>query len=134
MRLSSHSLASTPQTTETQAMRKTFILDTNVLLHNPQALFAFAENDVVIPIYVVEEIDQFKKELSELGRNARATSRYLDKLREDGSLQEGVKLDCGGMLKVATTPMELPVGLSTLNGQDSKILATALDFTERLAG
>jgi PhoH-like ATPase len=53
-------------------MRKTFVLDTNVLLHDPQALLRFQDNQVVVPIEVVEEIDRFKRDPSEKGRNARA--------------------------------------------------------------
>lgn len=109
-------------------MKKTFILDTNVLLHEPRALFSFANNQVVIPIYVVEEIDNFKKELSELGRNARQVSRYLDDLRSEGSLSKGVKLDSGGVLRVAITSRVLPPEITTDRGQDSKILAVAMDL------
>ena len=110
--------------------KKTFVLDTNVLLHDPRAMFSFEDNDVVIPIYVVEEIDSFKKDLSELGRNARQVSRYLDQLRDDGSLSEGVKLDRGGTLRVAITHRSLPANVSTDRGQDSKILAVALELME----
>ncbi len=81
-------------------MRKIFVLDTNVVLHEPRAPLMFGDNDVVLPIYVVEELDQFKKELSELGRNARELSRTLDKLRDKGSLADGVALENGGTLKV----------------------------------
>ena len=115
-----------PQKGERKGDKKTFVLDTNVLLHDPRAMFSFEDNDVVIPIYVVEEIDAFKKDLSELGRNARQVSRYLDQLRDDGSLSEGVKLDRGGTLRVATTHRTLPANVSTDRGQDSKILAVAL--------
>lgn len=115
-------------------MKKTFILDTNVLLHEPRAMFSFEDNHVVIPIYVVEEIDNFKKELSELGRNARQVSRYLDELRADGSLSRGVKLDSGGTLRVAITARTLPPEVTTDRGQDSKILAVALDLQSQLAG
>ena len=109
--------------------KKIFVLDTNVLLHDPQALFFFEDNDVVIPIYVVEEIDTFKKDGSELGRNARQISRYLDQLRADGSLAMGVKLDRGGTLRVATTHLALPEELSMDKGMDSKIMAVALELT-----
>ncbi|MGQ0507831.1 MAG: PIN domain-containing protein, partial [Myxococcaceae bacterium] len=67
-------------------MRKNFVLDTNVLLHDPRSIYAFDDNNVIIPIYVIEELDQFKKELSELGRNARLIARYLDAFRAEGSL------------------------------------------------
>ncbi len=110
-------------------MHKVFVLDTNVLLHDPRAMFSFEDNDVVIPIYVVEEIDTFKKDLSELGRNARQVSRYLDQLRQDGSLAMGVKLDRGGKLRVATTHLALPEEVSMDRGQDSKIMAVALELT-----
>ncbi|MEZ4286612.1 MAG: PhoH family protein [Polyangiales bacterium] len=84
-------------------MRKIYVLDTNVLLHDPHALYKFEDNIVVIPIFVIEEIDQFKKELSELGQNARHIARLLDELRESNgeSLQVGVPLaDTGGTLMV----------------------------------
>ncbi len=109
--------------------KKIFVLDTNVLLHDPRAMFLFEDNDVVIPIYVVEEIDTFKKDLSELGRNARQVSRYLDQLRQDGSLATGVKLDRGGVLRVATTHLALPEEVTMDRGQDSKIMAVALELS-----
>src|SRR6185295_18842480 len=56
-------------------MRKLFILDTNVRLHDPQAIFKFEDNELIIPIYVMEEIDRFKRDSSERGRNARAGGR-----------------------------------------------------------
>ena len=77
-------------------MRKNFILDTNVLLHDPRAIFAFDDNNVVIPIYVIEEIDQFKRDLSELGRNARQVARYLDEFRAEGTLARGRAARRGG--------------------------------------
>ncbi len=81
--------------------QKIFILDTNVLLHDPQALFAFEDNDVVISIHVIEEIDSFKKDSSELGRNAREVARSLDRLRADGQLRDGVPTQGGGRVRVA---------------------------------
>ena len=66
-------------------MKKTFILDTNVLLFDPGALSVFEDNDLIIPITVIEEIDRFKKDLNETGRNARLVSRKLDELRQQGS-------------------------------------------------
>ena len=113
-------------------MKKTFILDTNVLLHDPRSMFGFADNNIIIPIYVVEEIDNFKKELSELGQNARAVSRYLDNLRSLGSLALGVPLESGGRLRVATSARSLPPEYSSLSGQDSKILSVAFDAQENL--
>src|SRR5688572_6738186 len=88
--------------------RKNFVLDTNVLLHDPRAIFSFTDNHVIIPIYVLEEIDTFKKELSELGRNAREVARVLDGFREKGSLSQGVSLNGGGKLLVAIGGRPLP--------------------------
>ncbi|MBU6408813.1 MAG: PhoH family protein [Verrucomicrobia bacterium] len=79
---------------------KNYILDTNVLLHDPNSVLNFQENNVLIPIEVIEEMDQFKRESSELGQNARAVSRMLDGFRGSGHLSEGVKLPNGGHLKV----------------------------------
>jgi len=79
---------------------KNYILDTNVLLHDPQSLFSFKDNNVLIPIEVIEEVDRFKRESSELGQNARAVSRTLDSLRTQGHLSEGVKLTNGGCLRI----------------------------------
>ncbi|MFN9425599.1 MAG: PIN domain-containing protein, partial [Cyanobacteriota bacterium] len=113
-------------------MRKTFVLDTNVLLHDPMALTRFQDNDVVVPIEVVEEIDRFKRDPSEKGRNARQVSRLLDELREKGNLAEGVPIDeaSGGTLKVvfcrSETLAQLPPELKAGNG-DNNILAVALE-------
>jgi PhoH-like ATPase len=79
---------------------KNYILDTNVLLHDPNSLLAFKANTVLIPIEVIEEIDRFKRESSELGQNARNVSRALDGLRAKGHLNKGVKLENGGTLRI----------------------------------
>src|SRR4030066_2090217 len=81
-------------------MKKYYVLDTNVLLHDVNSLFAFQDNDVVIPIIAIEELDRFKKDLNEIGRNARQVSRILDKLRSEGPLYKGVPLKNGGTLRV----------------------------------
>jgi len=73
-------------------MKKVFILDSNILLNNPLSIYKFDDNDVIIPISVIEEIDTFKKELSDIGRNAREVSRILDSLRKRGTLSSGIKL------------------------------------------
>lgn len=80
---------------------RTYILDTNVLLSDPKSMFVFEEHNIVIPIWALEEIDKFKTEMNERGYNARRVSRYLDKLRERGSLRDGVPLQGGGKLRVA---------------------------------
>lgn len=79
---------------------KIIVLDTNVLLHDPKAIFAFPEDEVVIPAIVLEEIDSKKRLADELGRNARSVSRLLDKIKEDGQLHDGITLDSGGIVRV----------------------------------
>ena len=107
---------------------KTFVLDTNVLLYDPNALFAFDEHDVYIPITVVEELDRFKKDLNETGRNARTVSRKLDALRSQGSLQRGVVLPNGGQLCVDFTHQEedAPAIIWGPQNADNRILQTVL--------
>ncbi|MDX9867136.1 MAG: PhoH family protein [Kiritimatiellia bacterium] len=83
---------------------KTFVLDTNVLLHSPNALNVFDDNHVVLPMAVLEELDKFKTQSSELGRNARETIRKLDALRAVGKLSRGVPLPGRGTLRVLVTP------------------------------
>src|SRR5437588_872637 len=70
-------------------MEKYFVVDTNVLLHDARSLFAFGDNRVVIPIDVLEELDKFKGENNELGRNAREVVRTLDRFRQGGNLGTG---------------------------------------------
>jgi len=113
-------------------MKKNFVLDTNVLLHDPSSVFGFEDNNVVIPIYVIEEIDTFKKDLSELGKNARQVSRHLDALRHNGDLTEGVPIDeKGGMLRVAFAIRDLPSEYAVMkDSADSRILAVAREVNE----
>ncbi len=104
------------------------MLDTNVLLHDPSSLFAFEDNNVIIPIYVIEEIDTFKKDSSQLGKNARMVARFLDELRLEGSLSEGVTLSTGGTLKIVFTASKQFNELFIRDNVDSKILAVAYDL------
>ncbi|HAV64102.1 MAG TPA: phosphate starvation-inducible protein PhoH [Verrucomicrobiales bacterium] len=106
---------------------KNYILDTNVLLHDPNSILNFEDNHVLVPIEVIEEIDRFKRESTERGQNARAVSRLLDQLRERGRLSDGVKLDSGGLVRII---FEDGNGHGTNgNGRisvDSRIIALAL--------
>lgn len=112
-------------------MKKTFVLDTNVLLHDPSAMLHFEDNDVVLPITIIEELDRFKKQPEETGRNARQASRTLDELRQRGHLTEGIPTDGGGSLRVALCSREtlhnLPAELERDRG-DNSILAVALEL------
>ena len=111
---------------------KIVVLDTNVLLHDPEAPHRFGDLRVVIPMQVVEEIDRFKKDHSEKGRNARRISRLLDSYRARGSLADGVPIEGTnhGILQVVfcqaqalnALPAELQGG-----GGDNNILAVALE-------
>jgi PhoH-like ATPase len=108
-------------------MVKTYILDTNVLLHNPHALRSFADNHVVIPFAVIEEIDNQKRRQDEIGRNARLVSQMLDKLRGDGPLSTGVLLKGGGKIRVEINHQDtitFPKGLDP-EKCDNRILALA---------
>lgn len=81
-------------------LEKTFVLDTNVLLFDPMSVFKFGQNKVFIPLIVIEELDRFKKDQNENGRNARSFSRLVDNLRTRGPLNKGVELDSGGKLAI----------------------------------
>lgn len=81
-------------------MEKVYVLDTNVLLQDPMSLFAFEDNEVVVPAAVLEEVDSKKRYMDEIGRNARIVSKIMDNLRGRGKLHEGVKLDSGGKIRV----------------------------------
>jgi len=105
---------------------KNYIIDTNVLLHDPNSLLNFADNHVLIPIEVIEEIDHFKRESSELGQNARSVSRMLDGFRGEGSLSEGVELPNGGKLQIAFQKNGHVNGDIHVNGSvDNRILSLA---------
>ncbi|WP_442603741.1 PhoH family protein [Paenibacillus sp. KN14-4R] len=111
-------------------MEKIYVLDTNVLLQDPNAIYAFQDNEVVIPAVVLEEIDSKKRLADEIGRNARTVSRLLDGLRTKGRLYDGITLDNGGMVKVELNHksfakmQELFVELTN----DNRILAVALNY------
>lgn len=81
-------------------MRKNYVLDANVLIHDPDSIFHFADNTIIIPVGVITEIDRFKKEMTDRGYNARAVVRLLDSLRSERSLSQGVPLPRGGVLRV----------------------------------
>lgn len=108
-------------------MKKNYILDTNVLLHDPMAIAHFQDNTVIIPISVIEEIDRFKRDQTELGRNARHVSRALDDLRSRGKLCDGVPLDQGGRLRVA---MNVGAASPGKPYADNEILALAMHLRQ----
>lgn len=107
--------------------KKTFVLDTNVILHNPHALVSFTDNIVLLPIEVLEELDRFKRNHDERGRNARIAIRMLDSFREKGMPGKGFPLERGGVLEIALGSEEdnkIAFGLSK-SLVDNRILLAA---------
>ncbi len=110
-------------------MKKIYILDTNVLLHNPFALKAFDDNHIVIPIQVIEELDTFKSYNDEKGKNARMVARQLDYHRTLGSLGIGVEMKNGGIIQVAIASSKhnsISAVLDNVSKADNAILSVAL--------
>jgi PhoH-like ATPase len=106
--------------------RKSFVLDTNVLLHNSQALYVFADNEVVVPMTVIEELDGFKRRNDDVGRNARQVIRSLDRLREKGHLKDGVPInESGGTVRITVNDQKCEVADLDMTKPDNKILAVA---------
>ncbi|MDX8398375.1 MAG: PhoH family protein [Mariprofundaceae bacterium] len=109
--------------------RKIFVLDTNVLIHDPNALSRFDEHDVVLPIVVIEEMDKVKRGVDELARNVRDVARYLDELSEHAEdLSKGCSLPGGGRLffEMSHRAMDmLPDALSD-GSNDNRIIAVTL--------
>jgi Predicted ATPase related to phosphate starvation-inducible protein PhoH len=91
-------------------MAKTFVLDSSVLLHSADSILSFEENCVIVPETVIEELDLFRRDKSDLGENARRAGAIIDNLRLDGNLNEGVPLPDGGIFKVELNHLnqELP--------------------------
>jgi PhoH-like ATPase len=119
--------------------RKIFVLDTNVLIHDPTALFRFKHHDICLPIAVLEELDSIKKGMSEVARNARQASRHLDELIErlNGDISHGVPLppspgtEPGHLFfYMDAGTSALPAGLAS-NKPDNAILGVTLDLGVR---
>ena len=110
---------------------KTFILDTNVLLFDPLSINKFGKNKVFIPLIVVEELDRFKKDQNENGRNARHFARLVDGYRENGSLVKGLPIPNGGTIQISILrePATKHAGID-LSINDNLILANALSKKE----
>ena len=114
-------------------MKKIFILDTNVLIHDPEAMFSFDDNDVYLPIYVIEEIDKLKEYNDRVGKSARETTRNIEKVRKEEknsklSLLEGLKNSTGGTFRIVlgeNDSVNIPDSLNK-NLTDNKIIGQAL--------
>ena len=113
-------------------MIKTYVLDTNVLIQAPYDVNCFEENYIVLPMVVLEELDNLKKAEGERGANARASIRMLEQLRMRGDLLKGVTLENGGTLRVEKNyvDVELPPDLPEEKA-DNRILKVCRGLTEQ---
>ena len=112
--------------------RKIFIIDTSVLLYDKTSIHSFPENDVLIPLVVLDELDRFKDKKGLVGENARYINRYLDDLRTQGSLHQGIELENGQTIKVALTGFnKVPIGLDP-EYADNKMISLALGIQENV--
>ena len=112
-------------------MQKTYVLDTNVLMYEPKSLFAFEDNEVVIPLIVLDELDKHKNGTSQTAKHARMTIRSLDALRAKGNLHEGVLTDRGGKIRVELNNInQVPQDLDP-NRADNRIVSVALGLKKK---
>lgn len=109
-------------------MKKTYVLDTNVLIHDPESVFKFEDNHVVIPITVVEELDRLKKGHGDIPFSARKALRIIDSLREKGNISKGIKLESGGMIQVAIDKDYDPCSPVLM---DNRIISLALELNSK---
>jgi PhoH-like ATPase len=124
-------------------VKKTYVLDTNVLLTDPKALLAFEENDVVLPFIVLEELDKHKTRMDEVGANAREVSRQIHELIKDNSaekdsLKTGISLPNGGKIRViSSTDFETTLKSNIIKDKDlpdNQILIVALGLAQTKSG
>jgi PhoH-like ATPase len=117
-----------PNSSENAKRIKTFVIDTNVLIHYPEAIMSFRDNEIVIPLEVLEELDGLKTYPDQRGKSAREAIRFLDSIARKGNLNEGVRLDNGSTLRVSLKlPEKMPPGIE-LDRNDNKILLCAFAF------
>jgi len=111
-------------------MKKVFVLDTNVLILDPFSIYKFEDNDVVIPIYVLEELDKHKTRNDEVGKNARQVTRELDDLRDLGHLNDGVELESGSTVRIHTPKVLEDHDFMDMSNMDNKIMSCALQIKD----
>src|SRR5574337_741417 len=107
-------------------MSKIFILDTNVLLHDYKSILAFKDNEVVIPLVVLDELDKIKSGPDEKARNARMVIRTLDSMRDQGNLSHGIKTQDGGLIRVELNHKDHAPQDLDKNRADNRIISVAL--------
>jgi PhoH-like ATPase len=115
---------------EGRGTKKIFVLDTNVLIHDPKSLFSFSDSDVVLPFVVLEELDKLKKGHGEIAASARAALRTIDYLRETGSLHPGIEMKTGGRLSIGTKLSHTVSAFMDSGTEDNRIIKTALGVVE----
>ena len=114
-------------------MVKNYIIDTSVIVHDPGCFFNFEDNNVIIPIIVIEELDNLKRREGMVGYHARIAARELNRLRERGNLAEGISTGQGGLIRIELDHMDMgfvPPGIDT-NKNDTKILAIAKNLQNK---
>lgn len=111
-------------------MKKTFVLDTNVLIHDPEAILHFEDNDIVLPITVIEELDHLKRGNGEIPYSARHALRLIDSFREKGNISKGIALPGGGSLRV----MMEEVNHLHKSSNDNRIISTAITLANNGGG
>lgn len=104
---------------------KLFIIDTNVLIHNPEAVSSFRDCEVAIPLVVLEELDKLKTYTDQRGRNAREAIRFLDSSIHGGDVRAGVRMDNGSVLRVIFDRIDDPPPELTLDSNDNRIILQA---------
>src|SRR3990167_5186308 len=114
-----------------KTQKKVYVLDTNILVYDPNAFKNFEGATVGIPAVVLEELDHFKKEGTDRGRNSREFVRQIDALREKGSLRDGIELANGSTIKVLFQEHETPKLPFVLDKEDNAILLTAYDLQQQ---
>ena len=111
--------------------RKTFILDTSVMLYDRCSIHSFQDNDVLIPLVALDELDRFKDKKGLIGENARYVNRFLDDLRKIGNLHKGISLENNQTIKVdIKTKYKVPVGLDA-SLPDNQMIGMALELTQK---
>lgn len=115
-------------------MIKNYVIDTNVMIHDPYFLHNFEDNNLIIPITCIEELDNLKKRDGLVGFHARSAAREINNVRQFGNLHEGVRLPSGGTLRIELNHMDiscLPDGMDT-SKNDTRILAITKNISPKI--
>lgn len=116
------------------SMKKTYVLDTNVILHNPHAILSFEDNDIVIPDVVIDELDKHKTDKGEIGANARAAARIIRKMikhPENGNLIDGYNMDNGGTIRIEMNCLKVDMPSTWEPNNDLRVLRVCKGLKEK---